>query len=170
MDTKSARILPFLMVIKINNSSITRIILFVKLLWVHAHALLLTHGDMNRLFFFLKYPQAGLTELSQQQIKWQFIQRRLQQNLRQRVRAPVTKDFYVPPSTGGPVRETKLALSNATWPLAANTVDIINHRLITSDTTEKDNNICNTFGPWAPFRTAVPRRLYQFRPPIDGKA
>ena len=40
----------------------------------------------------------------------------------------------------------------------------------TIDKPEKDKNICNTVGPWTPFRPPVPGNLYQLshHPPVSS--
>jgi hypothetical protein len=87
--------------------------------------------------------------------------------LPRRVRAPVQKCFRAPQQrrTGkGKSRVTMQRASNATWPLAAIAVNTTNHYLITSDTTEKDKNICTIVGPLAPFRTVGPQSFLPATP------
>jgi hypothetical protein len=57
--------------------------------------------------------------------------------------------------------------SSQKWSTLAAVRDIntINHYLITSDTTDKDKNICNILGPRAPFRTPGPGNLYRLPHP-----
>jgi hypothetical protein len=51
----------------------------------------------------------------------------------------------------GTSKEIEKRASHARWPLAATSVNTTNHHLITSDSTQKDKNICNIGPPPPPW-------------------
>jgi hypothetical protein len=70
------------------------------------------------------------------------------QGRRERARTLVKKFFSPPPPPSkGKNKETKQRASYGRWPLAASAVNMTNHYIITSGTTEKDKNVCNIIGP-----------------------
>jgi hypothetical protein len=75
------------------------------------------------------------------------------QGRQERVWATVKKVFWYPPSPP-PSRATKQRVSYARWPLATSAVDTANDYPITSDTVEKDKNICKIIGARALLWTA----------------
>jgi hypothetical protein len=66
---------------------------------------------------------------------------------------------FFSPLCKGKNKETKQRATYARWLLAASAVDTTNHYIITSDTTEKDKNICNIVRP--PSGPPGPGNLYQ---------
>lgn len=80
----------------------------------------------------------------------------------------ISLHIHNPENRGGPTNEPrsptagsgpgekdlrKQRASYARWQLAASSINTTNHYVITSDTTEKAENICNTVGPRTHFRT-----------------
>jgi hypothetical protein len=51
-------------------------------------------------------------------------------------------------------KETKQTASYTRWPMATTATNMVNHYLIS---TEKDKEISNGVGPWAPFKTTRPQ-------------